>query len=197
MKQKIAESNGFTLIEVLVCFALLSLMAVYAFQSFQVLEGFRLAGTQLEAQHEVGAVAHLLEKQISGAQVVFKKVGTEQQRLLFEGTLQSLHFVGNSDGARDAGGPYEIWIYVDQNGSLIERRQLIRLEHQGPVHEVILLNHVKSIFFAYQAASYALEETSHWNALDRLPKVVEVDIDFVAGDQRWWPGVTAKLFFAT
>ncbi len=195
MRSQAEGDDGFTLIELLVSFVLLSLMAIYALQSFRVMETFSQLGKRLEAQHEANMAAHVLEAEISGAQVVFEGIGTNKQRLVFDGAEQALHFVGGSDGTREVGGPYEIWISLDQNGTLLEKRQLMRPNHQGPINEVKLLNHVKALHFAYQ--DVGAEPSSSWNPNDHLPTAIHLKLEFEPDDQRWWPEVIARLFFAT
>ena len=195
MRSRRARDDGFTLIELLVSFGLLSLMAVYALQSFRVLETFSQLGRRMEAQHEVNMVAHELGTEISGVQVVFEEIGTGKQRLIFDGTEQALHFVGLSDGTREVGGPHEIWISLNQNGTLTERRQLMRPDHRGPIIEVKMLEHVKALHFSY--GETGTETSLIWQANDHLPKSIVLKLEFEPDDHRWWPEVIARLFFAT
>jgi len=184
---------GFTLIEMLVSLALLSLMATYALQSFQILNQMEAVGKSVQEQSEVNAVVHHLNEELSGTRIAFANIGTAQQKLLFSSDGKTLSYVSASNGDREIGGLYFVTLSLDETGILRSNRVLLRSGKEGPAETIILLRGVKSLAFSFGERQLAEKSVHEWQGKDHLPDTTEITISFDRQDQRRWPGLVSRL----
>jgi general secretion pathway protein J len=183
MKQAFRGDDGFTLVELLVSLALLSLMAVYALGAFNSLRGMNQVAERTSAQMEVDAVIRHLRESIGAARYVLVRNGDGAESLSFSGKPQSLFYAAASTGLTEVGGIYLIDLSVDDEHQLVERRGLQRGVRPIAPTEVVLLRGVDGITFAYHGASSPAPE-SEWASADDLPIAVTLGLRFTKGDQR-------------
>ena len=120
------NDDGFTLVELLVSIALLSLMAIYTLNAFSAMRNMNRVVDAFGEQMEVEAVQRHLRGAIGDMRPVFKNDANSQAGLLFEGEADRVAFVVASNGDREVGGLYFVQYFVNENGDLIVDRNLLR-----------------------------------------------------------------------
>jgi general secretion pathway protein J len=189
------RDSGFTLVELLVSLALLSLMTVYALKAFYSLRDFDRVADRIAAQAEVEAVASHLREAVADARAVFASDASDAPRLLFKGSGEVLQFVAASDGSRETGGLIEVSYGLDSDGTLFSERHILRAAATSPANRVILLRGVTDLSFRYWngAATGEGETADAWPENDRLPDAIEVRVTFADSDLRRWPPTLVRL----
>jgi prepilin-type N-terminal cleavage/methylation domain-containing protein len=187
---------GFTLVELLVAMALLSLMAIYAIQAFGTLRSMNRVEADISAQLEVDAVARHLRSEIADARAVFIQGSGPNAKLTFEGTASSLTYVTASNGERETGGLYLVKLSVDANGVLKSARQLLGAQPSEHVEEVILLRGVKAIAFTYIKSGNPPETLENWNVDNQLPAAIGANVTFDINDLRQWQSLLIRILTA-
>jgi general secretion pathway protein J len=185
-----AQEDGFTLVELLISLALLSLMAIYAIQTFTTLRTMNRIESDMASQMEVDAVARLLRRELGDARAVFQQQGTANEKLYFIGTENSLAYVTESNGEREVGGLYNVALSLDNSGTLTAKRQLLGLKPYYHANEVVLLRGVSKLSFSYVGDSAI---SSDWQATNQLPKAIGTHIEFQEGDKRRWSDILVRL----
>lgn len=179
--------SGFTLVELLVVMALLSLLAAYAGLAMGQLAGFRGVESRIARDAEVDAAVRHLRQSIE--RLVPVLLGDEQvaePRIAFIGEPSSLLLVTPGDRRLEPGG-FHVVRYVVEEGNgerrLVARRWLYRKAR--PMDDasgltVTVLGGVSELSLRYfgspregEAAIWA----NQWTRRDRLPKLVEVVLD--------------------
>lgn len=185
--------DGFTLVELLVSLALLSLMAIYAIQAFSTLRSMNQVQINLAAQMEVEAVARHLRGELQETVAVFLPGGLTTPKLLFVGKPATLTYVATSNGEREVGGLYVVNLALDSDGVLKSRRQLIQAEVLEHVDEIVLLRGVRSVQFAYFPNGSQPQSVPEWPADNQLPNAIDIFLTFDERDRRHWPSTLVKL----
>lgn len=196
MTPKFKNVEGFTLVELLVSLALLSLMTIYGLNALSSLNDINRAVGQTEAQMEIDAVARHLRDAIADIRPVFTTDESNAQQLLFKGSSDSLEFVGAANGEREAGGLYLLRYSVNAGHELIVERAMWRERQELTFKKVILMRGIKSIAFKYAASQENAggeEITDLWRQTDVLPGSIEVNVEFEGNGERKWPTVLASL----
>jgi prepilin-type N-terminal cleavage/methylation domain-containing protein len=186
MKNTKSNQEGFTLVELLVSMALLSLMAIYSVQALRTLHNMNRVEVDISKQMEVDAVARHLRSEISDARAVFLQSDTPNAKLAFSGMSHSLSFVTAANGEREVGGLYLIIVDVGTDGTLKSSRQMLSAHTSNPIDEVTLLRGVKSVNFAYINANNSSEILQNWTIDNELPDAIRVNVVFENGDLRNW-----------
>jgi general secretion pathway protein J len=188
--KSLAQEDGFTLVELLISLALLSLMAIYAIQAFTTLRLMNRVESDIASQMEVDAVVRLLRRELVDVRAVFQQQGTANDRLYFDGAQNSLAYVTESNGEREVGGLYYVAISLNNTGTLTAKRQLLGTRLNDHVNEVVLLRDVRKLSFSYAGDGAAIPD---WQATNQLPLAIGVHIEFQEGDKRRWNDILARL----
>jgi general secretion pathway protein J len=187
------NQDGFTLLELLVSMALLSLMAIYAIQAFTTLRNMNRIEANIAAQMEVDAVVRHLRDEIANTHVVMSEGIGATSKLFFEGNESNLKFVTTSNGERETGGLYLVQLQVDADGTLISKRQILGTKPSEHIHELILLRNVNSIAFSYVKNGNPPSIANQWTANNALPNAVQINLSFKDGDTRKWSIPTIRI----
>jgi general secretion pathway protein J len=187
------NNEGFTLVELLISLALLSLMAIYAVQAFSALHNLNRVEEGIAAQMEVDALARHLRTEISDARAVFVQDGTPNSKLVFDGQPHTLTFVTASNGERETGGLYQIEISLDESGTLKSKRRLIGQRPSEHIDEIMLLRDLKDITFGYAKVGTSDELSSQWQIKNQLPDVITIGLEFEEKDIRTWQTQIVRL----
>lgn len=182
---------GFSLVEMLVSLALLSLMTIYALNALSSLKRFNGVAARLDAQAEVDAAAAYMEEELSGAALRFRYDENRNAALLFEGSPASITFITSADGRRETGGLYMVSYTVDAQQNLVSRRALLQADAQGPAQDVIVLRNVSRIEFSYAGKDGNF--ASAWPSKERLPQSVKINVTWPEADDRKWPQLMARI----
>lgn len=184
------HDDGFTLVELLVSLALLSLMTIYSLNALASLRDMNRAVDRVGGQMEVEAVARHLRDAIADVRPVFAMDGNNAPQLLFKGSHGTLEFVTASNGDRETGGLYLLRYSLDADGTLLAERRILRDKTTGAANKVVLLRGVKEITFRYWApggSNIQNESSDSWERQDILPSAIEVEVGFEDADFRTWP----------
>ena len=185
-----AEEAGFTLVEMLVALALLSIMTLYAWQSFSVLQRFKLIADRVSSQMEVDAAARQMMMAISDARGVLGHDVNNQPVGTFKGQPNHIEFIATSDGERETGGFYVVTYSLDEKARLISTHRLFRENEILSETTIKLLRSVKSLSFKYffQTPNGQKPQTfDAWESKLTSPSAVEVKVEFEENDKRKWP----------
>lgn len=187
--------EGFTLVELLVALALLSLMAVYVVAALQHASRMKAVSERVADDASVEAVATHLRRAIEGTRMVYQRPRSASPVLAFHGASTSLSLITVSDGRLEIGGLYvaEFGLGAPRAGhfrSLITRRRLFR-PGDGEVRgeTVSLLDDIESLRFRYFGSPGPEEQPGwmdEWARTDALPRIIEVTVTFPEGDRREW-----------
>jgi general secretion pathway protein J len=186
-------NDGFTLVELLVSLALLSLMAIYAIQAFSTLRNMNRVEADVAAQMEVDAVAKHLRGELGQISAEFLPDATFALKLLFTGKSSTLTYVAKSNGEREVGGLYLVTLALEKEGTLWSRRQLIQSKISEHANEVVLLRNVKTIQFTFYDNSIPRQPLTDWIADNQLPMAIQINVIFADKDKRNWPQTLVRL----
>jgi general secretion pathway protein J len=185
-----AEEAGFTLVEMLVALALLSIMTLYAWQSFSMLQRFKLIADRVGSQMEVDAAARQMAIAISDTRGVLGHDVNNQPLGTFKGQPNRIEFIATSDGERETGGFYVVTYRLDEKARLISTHRLFREKEILAETTIMLLRNVKSLSFKYLFQAPSEQKPQAFDVWERKltsPSAVEVKVEFEEGDKRKWP----------
>lgn len=184
------NESGFTLVEMLVALALLSIMTLYAWQTFSVLQRFKLIADRVGSQMEVDAAAKQMAMAISDTKGVLGHDVNNQPLGMFKGQPARIEFIATSDGERETGGFYVITYSLDDKARLISTHRLFRENEILTSTTITLLRGVKSLSFEYFFQSPSEQKPQAFNIWESKltsPSAVEVKVEFEESDKRKWP----------
>lgn len=188
-----AGQGGFTLVEMLLAVALLSLL-------FGVFGGllFRLQKTgaavaALEAAEDVGVVRRYVATSLEGSRTMLSPAAGGRRIVRFAGAAHRIAFAGVADGAREVGGVYETSLWVDDAGRLLLLRQPLGWGDRIPAPPRVLLRGVAGLAFTYFPCPARAGSTGRqaWTGEDHLPFRITLTLTFKQGDARTWPVLSA------
>ncbi len=197
MSATVRGEDGFTLVELLISLALLSLMTAYAISAFGMLRDMNGIAARAAAQQDVDAAVRHMRESLGDVRVQFI-VDEEDgdQHLLFEGAADSVRFVTVSNGERETGGLYAVRYVLDETGDLVSERTLLQSRPWNQANRVVLLRGVTSVLFGYVAEGDPGGEAgtqANWDNERILPRAVTVSVGFKANDSRIWPETWVRL----
>jgi general secretion pathway protein J len=168
---------GFTLVELLVSLAILSLLSVYTVSALGIMRDAKRVSADLEKANQVELAVRYLQHELEGAIPLPKGSDTGQFRPLFKGETDQVTFAILSDGTREFGGVTEVTYLVNEKNQLISRRRVYRPK-ATPTLDAVLLEGVEGIAFSYGA------DQSTWIDQDQLPRVVGFALEMQQGGGR-------------
>ena len=182
--------SGFTLVEMLVALALLSIMTLYAWQSLSMLQKFKLIADRAGSQMEVDAAAKQMQLSISDTRGIFAHDINNQLIASFEGQPHHIQFIASSDGQRETGGLYVVTYAVDDKGDLVSTHRLFRENETLAETRIVLLRGIKQISFRYfdkVAIQELVKPSDTWSSKFTLPIAIEINLEFAQDEKRKWP----------
>jgi len=185
---------GFTLVELLLALAIMSMVAVMLLGStrFGVAAWQRtdvLAATAQDLALGRAIVAHDLENAYPEWSVDAEAV----QHVPFEGTDRLLVFLGPAPESMGAAGFARFTLRAD--AGLLTLSGVRELGTVDPPPESLLVSGAASIDFAYYGPAGLGEAPSwqtDWQGRAQLPMLVRVRVRFPAGDLRIWPDLVVR-----
>jgi len=196
-----SRRRGFTLIEMMVALALVSLMSLAMFQAYRFSQRAMMQATLVDAaSHDVGAAQRFLRRVLEQVYPFEPGAGgaPEGQPHGLTGEISRLEVTAPALAAEGSAGLYRFDISVEggEKGELTvrwaqDRNGLQKLNEKNGQHEVLLTD-VQSFSVNYlelvELGNGQFEP--HWRDtwLDRLPPaLVRIKITFAPGDRRRWP----------
>lgn len=160
-----SSEAGFTLVELLVSLALLSLIAVYVLNSFTLMRQIKVLLREAEGQAEVRSVLRQFDREVSSLTPFFSPVENGAPKLVFESHRDQITYAVLSNGTREVGGIHLVTWLLDQNGQLVVERRMLNAAKDG-IKRLVVLQGVKSLELTYD------EGQSFWLAKPSLPHVI-------------------------
>ncbi|MEO1610474.1 MAG: prepilin-type N-terminal cleavage/methylation domain-containing protein [Pseudomonadota bacterium] len=202
------DDTGFTLAEMLVALALLSLI----FTALATALNFSIRTNEIavknDFQQSVAVANKFLRNTISRSRALYVQTQSGRERKLqFQGTKTSIRFVANLPGWTTVAGVHVIDIKLSaaslQNGrgQLIARFAAYRPEQTKEpkfYHPSTLLRNVQTVEFAYfgvKEQGQKPEWHMTWTSVNRLPQLVAISATFnEASNNNIWPDTVIRLF---
>lgn len=185
MSKSVTGDQGFTLVELLVSLALLSLMTIYTVNAFTSLRDMSRVAENMPQEQEIDAALRHIRGAIADARPYFLPDGQGGQKLLFEGSSTILTFVTASTGERERGGLYAVTLSLAETGELTEHRRLLGNPANGDGTRTVLLRGIEGLSFHYFGADVDsnAQGGGTWLAPNRLPAAIKVRMTTDAGKQ--------------
>lgn len=187
---------GFTLVELLVAFALLSVLSLALFGSLRFgLNAWRLGTDHADrAQHSM-VVQSFLRRTIGDAYpFLLLPTDPNRARVDFTGTARSLSFLATAPIALGTGGRLRFVLAIERHGEqndvvMTSKAELVEREDATTVTRKALLADVAAIELAYfgkRRADRNAQWHDSWQAETALPQLVRLRVQFFANDAREW-----------
>lgn len=186
MRRIVDQTDGFTVLELLVSLALLTLITAHLsgalYQSRRVSEIQVRISDRLERQ----LIRHYLTSSLANAQSVFDAGSENQPMLAFDGTPDTLSFVAVNDSRLDRGGLYKHQVEVgdgEEGRSLVLTRNLFRpsISVSSSVETRTLLSGLDNATFRYFGTLAGEREAGWhdtWQSQKSLPQLIEMNVTY-------------------
>jgi prepilin-type N-terminal cleavage/methylation domain-containing protein len=196
------KQRGFTLLEMLIAFSLVSLLFLALFASFNTIgRSWDAADTRINKTDDMRLITDFLRRQLGQAMVVRIKGEKEAQVYAFEGTATSLRYAAPLQPLQHQGGVFlvELDIVAGKDGKKLEmlyapyRPELTWDEAFEEAEPVLVFDGLKDAAFEYFGAEEEgkdSEWTSDWEDRPRYPDMLKLTL---ADKERAWPEMLVDL----
>lgn len=196
------RQQGFTLLEMLIAFSMMSLLFLALFSSFNTIgRGWDAADKKMLKTEDMRLISDFLRSQLSQTMVV-KIQGEEGPVYAFEGEDYFVRYAAPLQPLQDSGGIYliELAVNVDSDGKKLEMRyapyrpDLSWDDALGEVEPVLVYDGLHAVRFEYFAAESVDDDPSWeygWMDQAVYPLLLKVAIE--DKDQRLWPELIIDL----
>jgi len=184
-----AQDAGFTLLELLVAMAVLSLLALVMMGglkfSARVWERTQATSDETDA---VSSAQAFIRHQLAAAYPQWQDTGSERPHILFDGAPQILSFLAPPPAQFGPGTNLRYTLQRSKAGDLE-----VVWQSQQPDAEpkaTRLLSNIASVTFDYFGPAFGgnlLKWWDSWSNRARPPDLVRIRIAFPPGDRRVWP----------
>jgi prepilin-type N-terminal cleavage/methylation domain-containing protein len=194
--------RGFTLLEMLIAFSMMSLLFIALFSSFNTISrGWDAADRKMLKTEDMRLISDFLRSQLSQAMVV-RIQGDEGPVYAFEGEDYFVRYAAPLQPLQDSGGIYliELAASVDRDGKKLEMRyapyrpDLSWDDALGEVEPVLVYSGLHSVRFEYFAADSVADDPAweyEWMDKTVYPLLLKVTLE--DRDQRVWPELVVDL----
>lgn len=194
MKAPERRDAGFTLVELLVTLALMSLLSVIVLGSLRFgIKAWQREATHTEAIDQVRLAATMLRRLIEDAYPYHAGEAEGRHRIEFQGGPQSLTLLATAPLALGAIGRARFRVFLERRGEqqdlMLSSEPELADSASGRVTTPLVAN-VKAVAMSYSAGVDSANPApwrNEWTLPSRLPGLVRVGIDFHEGDARTWP----------
>jgi prepilin-type N-terminal cleavage/methylation domain-containing protein len=178
------REDGFTLLELMVCLGLLALISAFLAQGLSLVRHGGGMMERAERDDSLRAVQMYLARALEGALPAFQADESGAASAVFDGSGDSLRFIGRSDGRLEGGGLVVVEFRIDAldgERRLIVGRRAVRAEDDGAREPEahLLLAGVAAAKFRYFGRPDDRSEpgwAAEWRARDALPQLVEITV---------------------
>ncbi len=200
----VSRSPGFTLVEVLLAMALMSMLLALAYGGLRASTHATDRGQEiLEESGRIRMAHQFVRKQLNQMiPLVFMQSEDQQQRTVFEGSANKIRFVAPMPGYLGFGGPQvqELTFRRGKDGlELVISHALLQGFEEGKLYErppIVLLDRIDQGEFQFLAPGENDELpawSSVWENPETLPLEVSLQIDFDEEVYVRWPLLTAAV----
>ncbi|EIJ35961.1 prepilin-type N-terminal cleavage/methylation domain-containing protein [Thiothrix nivea] len=196
------NQRGFTLLEMLISFTLVSLLFLALFAAFSTIgRGWDAADTRINKTEDMRLITDFLRRQLSQAMVV-KITGEDGAKVYaFEGTDTSLRYAAPLQPLQHQGGVFliELDIVSGKHGKALEmlyapyRPELSWDEAFEDAEPVLVFDGLKDASFEYFGAEEAGKDPeweSAWEEMPLYPQMLKLSL---ADTGRVWPEMLIDL----
>lgn len=197
-RERTVAARGFTLVELVIALSILGVL------SLLLVNGLRLATRTWDAVEQRTTAAHqghltliFLQRQIELAQPLRLSRDAEPKHISFVGQRHALRFVAPLPGHLGAGGMYWFTLGLVDGGAgkrLVLAYRLFQREDwerfgASDVEQAVLMEGLQDLQFEYlepATAEAPARWISDWEAQDRLPRLIRVQITNISGSSGPW-----------
>ncbi len=203
MKQATAgKQQGFTLLEMMIAFTLLSLLFLALFSSFNTIgRGWDAAERKILKTEDMRLISEFLRSQLSQAMVV-QIQGEKGPVYAFEGKDYYVRYAAPLQPLQNKGGVYliELAVNIDADGRKLEMRyapyrpEMTWDEALDGVEPVLVYGGLGSVRFEYFAAESVNDDPrweSEWVDKPVYPLLLKVELE--GKEQESWPDLVVDL----
>jgi general secretion pathway protein J len=191
------SAAGFTLVELLVTLALMSLISLLLFGGIRFGTAvWDSSNARMSAVEEVSAVQNVLRQLLGEATISRQRTTDASQRgLWFQGTADSVRFIAPLPVHRGVGGLYLLTLAPNGAALMLDwhmRRPASPFgkDADGLADSSPLLSGIANMKLAYYGSVGQGQKPgwhSVWDDGAGLPELIRIDIAFAPGDRRSWP----------
>lgn len=206
----VPSSRGFTLLEILLSVALLSLVITLAYGSLRVaIQASRSGEALIERTEEMRTAQGFLRRQFSQMlPVPYERLEDTGEEKRFEGAAEVVRFVAPMPGYLSRGGAHvqELALVRGRNGLQLEFRhaQLNGFEPDEGFDDarapVVLIDGIREGRFQFRRIEddgLLGDWRDAWENPQALPLMLRLELSFDDGDQRVWPEFEVTALAAT
>jgi len=184
-----AGETGFTLLELLVAMAVLSLLALVMMGglkfSARVWERIQATSDETDA---VASAQEFIRHQLAVAYPQWQNTGTDHPHILFDGEPQKMSFLAPPPAQFGPGTNLQYALQRSKKGDL----EIVWQSQQvgDTPRSTTLLSNIASLKFDYFGPAFGgslPKWWDSWNNRARFPDLVRIRIAFPPGDRRVWP----------
>jgi general secretion pathway protein J len=201
MRCRLQNNNeaGFTLVELLVAFTLLTFVVVGLFGGLRFgFKVWRAGNARADHGQQVMVVQNFLRQVIGDVYPFFVMDDPTRGHVEFTGTANSLEFLSSAPVAFAHSGRLRFRLFLDRHGgrsdfAVMARPELADVENPSTLTTRALLSDVTSVQFSYfgkARADQAARWHDDWVNEIALPQLVRVRVPFSVDDERGWPELT-------
>jgi general secretion pathway protein J len=182
---------GFTLVELLVTLALMSLLSVIVLGSLRFgIKAWQREATHAEAIDQVRHAATMLRRLIEDAYPYYAAGAEGRHHIEFQGASDSMSFLATAPLALGGIGRSRFRVFLERRGD----QQDLMVSSEPELADAAsarvatpLLTNVKAVAMSYASGVDSATWQKEWTLPLRLPRLVRVNIEFYEGDARIWP----------
>jgi general secretion pathway protein J len=191
-----AGQAGFTLAELLVALALLSLLSAALLGSVRFgLIGWSHGTARADRLQDTMVVQELLRRLIGEAYPLFVEGGSKNGHVAFEGERQSISFLAPAPVALGGGGRLRFTLALGRSGGksdlvLTSRSELADRGDSAKTARKVLLGDLHSVdisYFGSTRSDRTIGWHDSWRGEAAMPQLVRLRISFGSGHSRQWP----------
>lgn len=196
------RQKGFTLLEMLISFSLISLLFLALFSAFNTMgRGWDAADARLGKTEDMRLISDFLRRQLGQAMVVRIKGENEANVYAFEGTSSSVRYVAPLQPLQHQGGVFmiELEIVGSKAGKELQMRyapyrpELTWDDAFQDAEPVPVFDGLKSASFTYFGAEEEGRDPdweSDWEDKPLYPQLLKLEL---ADNERDWPDMVVNL----
>jgi general secretion pathway protein J len=185
---------GFTLVELLVTLALMSVLSLIVLGSLRFgIKAWQRGSVHAESIDRVQHAATMLRSLVEDAYPYYATGGEARNRIAFQGTSESLTFLASTPLALGGKGRSRFRVFVerrDDQAHLMLSSVAELTDSLGTIAPARLVENIKAVTISYLSATVPAKDAiwqAEWPLSPQWPRLVRVDVQFHEGDARIWP----------